>query len=110
MKKLLVVIPAYNEEELLENNIIKLHNFLQRNFKGYNWRIIISDNNSIDKTLEIAKKLAKKYKRVTFKHMENRAKSLAIKKIWLEEKADIYAYMDADLSTDLKHTKQLIEG
>lgn len=109
MKKIIVVIPAYNEEEILEKNILKLHKFLKKEIKDYQWEIIISDNSSIDRTLEIAKKLSKNYKEISYVHMQKRSKSLAIKKIWLSEEADIYTYMDADLSTDIKHTKELIK-
>jgi len=110
MKKLLVVIPAYNEEEILESNIQKLHSHLKSTVKNYDWRIIISDNLSSDKTLEISKELSNKYKEVSVQHMEDRMKSRAIRKVWLSEEADIYMYMDADLSTDINHVKDLLKG
>ncbi|MBS3088769.1 glycosyltransferase [Candidatus Pacearchaeota archaeon] len=110
MKKLIVVIPAYNEGETLKKNVEELYNFLKKNIKNYKWKIIISDNASIDKTLEIAKNLVKKYKKISVVHMNSRAKSLAIKKIWLNEEADIYSFMDADLSADLNYFPQLISG
>lgn len=110
MKKLLFVIPAYNEEEVLEENISLLNNYLKKILKKYKWKILISDNNSQDKTLDISKKLAKKYKSVSYKHMEERPKSLSIKNIWMSEKADFYIYMDADLSTDIHHIPDLIKS
>lgn len=109
--KVLIAIPAYNEADILEKNIIKLHDFLKK--IKHNWRIIISNNASQDKTLEIAKKLAKKYKKVSFVSWKDRPKSLSIKRTWLKKEFDsydIYSYMDADLSTDIKHFPQLIEG
>jgi len=110
MKKVLLMIPAYNEEDILEKNIIKLHNFFKKNIKNYKWEILISDNNSKDKTLKTAKKLSKKYKEIDFVHLEENPKSNSIKKAWLSKDADIYMYMDADLSTDIKHIPQLIEN
>ncbi len=110
MKKILILIPAYNEEEVLEKNMIKLYNFLKENIKDYNWKIIISDNASADNTLNIAKKLSKKYKEISFVHLDKRPMGYSIKKNWLSEKADIYTYMDADLSTDISHIPELIKG
>jgi len=88
--------------------VIKLHNFLKNNLKNYNWKIIISNNASLDKTKEIAEKLSKKNKRIQVMHMDDRAKSRALKKVWLSEEADIYMYMDADLSTDISHIPELL--
>jgi len=110
MKKILLMIPAYNEEELLEKNINSLHNFFKKNIRNYKLEILISDNNSKDKTLEIAKRLSKKYKEVDFVHLQTRPKSNSIKKAWLSKDADIYMYMDADLSTDISHLPELIQG
>ena len=110
MKKLLILIPAYNEEKILERNMIKLHNFLQKNIENYDWKIIVSDNASIDKTGEIADKLERKYKRIKAVHLNKRPMSYSIKTNWLSENADIYIHMDADLSTDISHIPQLIKG
>jgi len=110
MKKVLLMIPAYNEEEILEKSILELYSFFKKNIKKYSWEILISDNNSRDKTLEIAKKLSKKHKQITFVHLNEGPKSNSIKKAWLSKDADIYMYMDADLSTDIQHIPQLIEA
>ncbi|MCX6694895.1 MAG: glycosyltransferase family A protein, partial [Candidatus Altiarchaeota archaeon] len=48
-----VVIPAYNEEKYIETT---LQNLRKQNYKNY--RIIVVDNNSKDKTVEIAEKYA----------------------------------------------------
>lgn len=47
-----VVVPALNEERFIANNLISL---LQQDFKDF--EIIVVDNNSTDKTAEIAKSL-----------------------------------------------------
>jgi len=110
MKKILILIPAYNEEEVLEKNMLRLYNFLKENIKNYDWKILISDNNSIDNTLNIVKKLSNKYKEISFVHLDKRPMSYSIKKNWLAEEADIYMHMDADLSTDISHIPELIRG
>ncbi len=56
--KLEIVLPVYNEEEILEKNVIRVKNF----FKKHNFKFIISivDNGSTDNTYKIAKNLADK--------------------------------------------------
>jgi len=110
MKKAVIVIPCYNEEEILESNIKKLHSYCSKNLKKFKWEIMISDNNSEDSTLKIAKKLSAKLSHVSYYHMDDKPRSKAIKKIWLEKDADIYSYMDADLSTDISHLKELLDS
>src|SRR3989338_9681772 len=109
MKNLLIAIPAYNEADILEKNILKLYNFCLKNIKDYNWKIIISDNNSQDKTLEIAKKLSKKHKEIKYIHQEDRPKSLSLQKTFLKFNSNLYMYMDADLSTDIKHIPEFLK-
>lgn len=108
MKKVLIVIPAYNEEEVLEKNIKKLYLFCKNNLRKYDWMIVVSDNASEDQTSKIVDKLEKKLSKIKVYHMSEKSRSKSIKNIWLSEQADIYAYMDADLSTDIKHLLELI--
>jgi glycosyltransferase involved in cell wall biosynthesis len=55
-----IVLPVYNEAKTLEASIEKLVYFLQNQF-GYDWRLIIAENSSFDKTLELAKKIKCRY-------------------------------------------------
>lgn len=53
-----IIIPAFNEERFLANTLeqIKLA-FRENEDQGYAWEIIVCDNNSTDKTAEIASQL-----------------------------------------------------
>lgn len=102
-----VVIPVYNEEKDLPTSIETLHQFMTANMP-YDWRIVIADNASIDRTLEIAKALSERYPRVTYIHLDQKGRGRALRKAWLESDADIVSYMDVDLSTDLKALPPLI--
>jgi glycosyltransferase involved in cell wall biosynthesis len=96
-----VVIPVYNEQDDLEPSILKLRQFLLHNVE-YDWRVVIADNASQDRTLEIAKELAERYPgQVTFVHLDQKGRGRALRKAWTESDADIVSYMDVDLSTDL---------
>jgi len=112
--KISIVIPCYNEEKILEKNINVIRNFLlgkdiYPHFLKYNWEIIIADNGSTDRTLEIAKNLSQKYKNVSYTHLNQKGRGRVLKKCWLESKADILSYMDVDLSTNLKSFPELIK-
>jgi glycosyltransferase involved in cell wall biosynthesis len=105
-----IVVPIYNEEEELAQNIVKLYQFLSKNITDYVWRVVIADNASTDNSLEIAKKLARKYSKIAFVHLNLKGRGRAVKKVWQEGKSDICVYMDVDLSTDLNSLSNLLKS
>src|SRR3989344_6350375 len=104
-----IVVPVYNEEKILEKSISNLTDFLKKNFK-HDWQIIIADNASIDKTLEIANNLSKKYKKVKVLHLDQKGRGRALRAAWTQSKADIVSYMDVDLSTDLTFFPLMVDS
>jgi glycosyltransferase involved in cell wall biosynthesis len=104
-----VVIPVYNEERDLAPNITKLRDFLVQSCP-YRWRVVIANNASTDRTLEIAQALAEQYPgEVTYIHLEEKGRGRALKRAWLASTADVVCYMDVDLSTSLRHLMPLVE-
>jgi glycosyltransferase involved in cell wall biosynthesis len=104
-----VVIPVYNEERDLAPNITKLRDFLVQSCP-YRWRVVIANNASTDRTLEIAQALAEQYLgEVTYIHLEEKGRGRALKRAWLASTADVVCYMDVDLSTNLRHLMPLVE-
>ncbi len=105
MKKptLNVVIPVYNEEKELADSVGKLVAYLAGNCADFDWMVVIADNASTDNTHAIAKSLTKKYPRVKVEHLDEKGRGRAVKSVWRKYKSDVNAYMDVDLSTDLKH-------
>lgn len=111
LKKVAIVIPVYNEELDLPRNIPVLHGFLKDNFKKYAWEIIIADNGpSKDRTKEVSKILEKKFSGVHYVCIPRPARGNALKEIWLSSTSDYLAYMDVDLSSDLKYFPKLISA
>ncbi len=108
-----IIIPMLNEEEVLQKNATILHNFLDKNCK-IPWKIVLYSNGSTDKTVEIGTALSKRYKRIVFKHIPERGRAKVLKMAWMESKASILSYMDADLSTELeafpKCLNEIMEG
>lgn len=104
-----VVIPVYNEQEALPKSIATLHQFLKEKI-SQPWNIVIADNGSTDKTMEVASSLARQYDRVRVVHLDQKGRGRALRKTMLESQADIISYMDVDLSTDLNAFPLLIKA
>ncbi len=105
-----VVIPVYNEELELEERVNTLVGYLMTNLPDFSWKVTIADNASTDKTPDIGKKLQKKYPEVSYFRLEQKGRGRAVKTVWTASKADIVAYMDVDLSSDLKHFPSLVRS
>ncbi len=104
MKTFDVTIPVLNEEPTLARQVEQLHAFLKTHFPTEGqWQIVIADNGSTDRTLEIAQELSNRIAEVTFVKVPRRGVGLALKTSWGQSKADIVGYMDLDLATDLPH-------
>jgi len=103
-----IVIPVYNEQAALEGSVCRLHAFLSSDLPHYDWRIVIADNASSDATLEIARRLAGSLQRVVAVHLEEKGRGRALRTTWLASDAEIVAYMDVDLSTDLHALSPLL--
>ena len=110
MKTFDVTIPVLNEEATLAQNVLILHDFLSKHYPNKNqWKIVIADNGSTDKTLEIAQNLAQQKEEITFVKVPKRGVGLALKTSWGQSEADIVGYMDLDLATDLPHFLEAYE-
>jgi len=90
MKKVSIVMPAYNEELSIRKTIKEIKQSI-KNIKKYKFEIVVSNNNSTDKTEEIAKKEGA---RVVFE--KRKGYGHAYKKGLSEVKGDIIITSDAD--------------
>ena len=109
MKKTLdVVIPVLNEARALADSVNALAAFLSNNLNDYEWAVVVADNGSTDATPSICQSLSEQDSRVRHVRLEQRGRGRALKRAWAESNADIVAYMDVDLSTDLSALTQTI--
>ena len=71
---------------------------------------MIADNGSTDATLDIAQRLSRELQNVSYIRLDKRGRGRALKRAWTESKADIVAFMDVDLSTELEALPGLIRA
>ena len=95
-----LVIPVYNEEHVLEASIRRLRAYLDESFP-FDTVIRIVDNASTDQTWDVATRLASALANVTALHLPRKGRGYALRSAWSTSTAQIVAYMDVDLSTDL---------
>lgn len=103
-----LVIPVYNEAEDLEKSVLRLDAFLRSSAFPWGYRITVADNASTDDTFAIALGLATRMPHVRAVHLDQKGRGRALKAVWLASDADVLAYMDVDLSTDLKALVPLV--
>lgn len=104
-----IAIPVFNEKKELKNNTLKLYEFLKKN-ADFKWEITIADNASTDNSPVIGMNLAKKYKEINYLRLDKKGRGRAVIKAWNNSQANILAYMDIDLSTDIKHLPNLVKA
>ena len=102
-----IVIPVHNERFALEGSVRMLHGYLSATFP-FSWRITIVDNASTDGTLRIARRLMYELPEVGAMHLPAKGRGRALRTAWSVSRADVLAYMDVDLSTDLKALLPLV--
>ncbi len=91
-----IVIPAHNEEYRLPPSLQKIDAFLQK--QPYEAEVIIVENGSKDRTVEVAEAFAKEHPYVRVIEAAVRGKGLAVKVGMLAARGEYRFICDADLS------------
>lgn len=102
-----IVVPVYNEERVLAASVKRLHEYLSSSIP-FSWRIRIADNGSTDATPEIARSLTATMENVGLLRLDQKGRGRALRAAWSGSHARVVAYMDVDLSTDLRALLPLI--
>ncbi len=103
--KIVVTIPAYNEEGTIAAVINKIHEVMGQN--KHNYKILVVDDGSRDKTAEIAKKEGA----VVYSHPKNYGLAEAFKtevEKSLDLGADVIVHIDADTQYKAEEIPKLI--
>ncbi len=102
-----IVIPVRNEERDLGPAVRRLRAYCDDCFP-FTARITIADNGSTDRTWARAQDLANELPLVRAARIERPSRGGALRSIWSGSDADVVAYMDVDLSTDLSALLPLV--
>jgi hypothetical protein len=102
-----IVVPVRNEESDLAPSVRRLVSYLRESFP-FSARVTIADNGSTDATWAIASRLARELPEVRAIHMDLPGRGRALRAIWSQSDAEVLAYMDVDLSTDLNALLPLV--
>jgi len=106
-KSVSIFVPVYNEESILKNSISQILRAAASTKRDF--EIFIVDDGSKDKTQNVGRELAKnsKVRYIRFEKGPTRRENLA--KCFRYATKEIIAFMDADLSADLKYLKRLLD-
>jgi putative flippase GtrA len=102
-----IVVPVYNEILALGPSIHRLHAYLGAGFP-FSFRVTIADNGSTDGTWEAALALAAELPDLRATRIEAKGRGRALHAVWSTSDANVLAYMDVDLSTDLSALLPLV--
>lgn len=101
-----IVIPAHDEEHRLPPSLAKIDEFLKT--QSYKAEVIIVENGSRDRTLEVAQFFAQSHHYVHAIQVEARGKGLAVKAGMLAATGDYRFICDADLSMPIEEITKFL--
>jgi glycosyltransferase involved in cell wall biosynthesis len=105
--KVCLVVPVYNEEARLAKGINQVIQARDA-WNEFELEIVIADNGSSDKTPIIAAEICSSFGLLKYKRFDSPGRGNALKQVWENGDADIVAYMDVDISTDLTFFPHLL--
>ncbi len=105
---LTLVIPIFNERDILESNLHRIRSFLEE--KRYDYTLVLADDGSTDGSDEILQKESLKHpeKVVVVRQEKNVGKGGILKQGFLHGESKYYAFLDADLEIDVSYLEHLL--
>jgi glycosyltransferase involved in cell wall biosynthesis len=103
-----IVIPMFNEAENVESTLIRVEEALA-SFKG-TYEIVAVNDGSLDNTLEILNRLAKKDEKLRIvSYPNNIGRGMALRRGFQESNGEIIVSIDADLSYHPHYIPEIVE-
>ena len=101
------MVPTLNESENIADFLAAVRHTLDQALPG-RYEVIVVDDDSADRTWEIAEHLQAAMPHVSALHLDEKGRGCALKAAWMASNADVVAYMDVDLSTNLESFLPLV--
>jgi len=106
-----IIVPAYNEEAIIEKNIGTITDYLKSREDKYEWEILIINDGSKDKTGQLADSLAKGNKNLhVIHHRVNKNLGQALQTGFKYANGNIIVVLDLDLSYSADHIEKLVDS
>ena len=102
-----IIVPVRNEERDLGPSVQRLVTYLRTSFP-FPAQVTIADNGSTDRTWAIATGLERGLHEVRAARLAQPGRGRALRTLWAASNAQVLAYMDVDLSTDLNALLPLV--
>jgi len=104
--KVSVIVPTYNERE----NLPELVKRLSKALKGYDYEILVVDDDSPDGTWRLAQKLAEEYPVRVIRRVKEKGLSSAVIRGFKEASGEVFVVMDADLQHPPEKVPELVKA
>lgn len=101
-----IVLPAHNEEQRLPRTLDEINVFIQA--QSYPVEVVLVENGSTDRTLEIAREYATRQPYLNVIHEEQRGKGRAVRTGMLAAKGQYRIFCDVDFSMPVSEINRFI--
>jgi dolichyl-phosphate beta-glucosyltransferase len=101
-----IIIPAHNEESRLPRTLEQIFQFLSR--QSYTAEVVVVENGSSDRTLELAHDFSHTHQNLIVLHEERRGKGNAVQRGILEAHGEYRFICDADLSMPIEELEKFL--
>lgn len=101
-----IIIPAYNEEKRLPDTLETIRGFL--NEQSYSAEVLVVENGSSDRTLQIAQEFATRNPTFQALHIDERGKGRAVRAGMLAASGQYRFFGDADLSMPITEVNRFL--
>ena len=104
-----VIVPAYNEAEIIVESLTKLTDHLASLEDLYRWELVVVNDGSTDATGELAESFAATHPNVRILHHHvNFRLGQALRYAFNSTRGDYVAVIDCDLSYDPEHLSRML--
>lgn len=105
-----LVIPAYNEATILEENLDRIYQYILQRGENLDWEMIIVNDGSRDRTRQIATDFARQKNNIIIvNHPKNQGLGQALKSGFTHASGDYIITLDVDLSYAPYHIEILLK-